>query len=60
MYGYYDDECGGVFQALFEPFSKIPGGFPYVFILTGNINTWEPVCGPTFADHGFFFIGGDQ
>ena len=49
---------GGVFQVLFEPFSKSPGGFPYVFIITGKVTTLEPVYGPTFADHGVFVLGG--
>ena len=51
---------GGVLQVLFELFSKSPGGFPYVFIITGNITTLEPVYGPTFGDHGVFILGGDQ
>ena len=51
---------GGVLQVLFEPFFKTPGGFPYVFIITHNVTTLEPVYGPTFADHGFFVLGGDQ
>ena len=46
MYG------GGIFQVLFESFSKGPGGFPYVFIITGEVTTLEPVYGLTFADHG--------
>ena len=33
---------GGVLQVLFEPFSKSPGGFSYVFIITGMVTTLEP------------------
>ena len=46
---------------LFEPFSKCPGDFPYIFItITGKVTTLEPIYGPTFADHGVFVLGGDQ
>ena len=51
---------GEVLQVLFEPFSKSPGGFPYVLIITGKVTTLEPVYGPTFTDHGVFVLGGDQ
>ena len=51
---------GGIFQVLFESFSKGPGGFPYVFIITGKITILEPEYGPTFADHGVFVLGGYQ
>ena len=51
---------GGILQMLFESFSKGPGGFPYVFIITGKVTTLEPIYGPTFADHGVFVLGGDQ
>ena len=32
-------------------FSKGPGAFPYVFIITGKVTTLEPVYGPIFADY---------
>ena len=41
----------GVLQMLFESFIKNPGGFPYIFIITGEVTTLEPIYGPTFADH---------
>ena len=50
----------GVLQVLFESFSKSPGGYPYVFIITGKVTTLEPIYGPNFADHGVFVLGGDQ
>ena len=50
----------GALLVLFEPFSKGPGGFPYVFIITGKVTTLEPVYGPTFADHAVFVLSGDQ
>ena len=53
MYG------GGVLQVL-ESFSKSPRGFPYIFIITGEVTTLEPIYDPTFADHGVFVPGGDQ
>ena len=51
---------GGIPQVLFESLSKGPGGFPYVFIITGKVTTLEPIYGPTFVDHGVFVLGGDQ
>ena len=36
MYG------GGILQVLFESFSKGPGGFPHVFIITGKVTTLKP------------------
>ena len=50
----------GVLQVLFESVSKGPGGFPYVFIITGKVTTLELVYGSTFADHRVFVLGGDQ
>ena len=47
-------------EVLFESFSRGPGGFPYIFIITGEVTTLEPIYGPTFADHGVFVLGGDQ
>ena len=49
-----------ILQVLFESFSKGPGGFPYVFIITAKVTTLEPIYVPTFADHGVFVLGGDQ
>ena len=48
----------GVLQVLFEHFTKCPGGFPYVLIITDKVTTLEPVYHPTFADHGVFVLGG--
>ena len=56
----YDDAWGEILHVLFESFSKGPGGFPYVFIITSKVTTLEPIYGPTFADHGIFVLGGDQ
>ena len=50
---------GGILQVLLESFSKGPGSFPYVSIITGKVTTLEPVYGPTFVDHGIFVPGGD-
>ena len=44
----------GVLQVLFVSFTKGPGGFPYVFIIT------REVLGPTFADHRVFVLEVDQ
>ena len=48
---------GGILQVLFESFSKGPRGFPYVFIITGEVTTLEPICGSTFDDHGVLSFG---
>ena len=45
---------------LFVSFTKGPGGFRYVFIITRKVTTLEPIYGPTFADHRVFLLGGDQ
>ena len=51
---------GWILLMLFESFSKGPGGFPYVFIITGKATTLGPIYGPTLADHGVFVLRGDQ
>ena len=45
---------------LFVSFTKGPGGFPYVFIITGKVPTLIPTDGITLGDHGVFVLGGDQ
>ena len=45
---------------LFLSFAKGPGGFPYVFIITGEVPTLIPIDGITLGDHGVFVLGGDQ
>ena len=45
---------------LFVFFTKSPGGFPYVFIITGEVPTLIPVYGITLGDHGVFVFRGDQ
>ena len=45
---------------LFVSFTKGPGGFPYVFIITGQVPTLIPVDGITLGDHRVFVLGGDQ
>ena len=44
----------------FVSFTKGPGGFPYVFIITGKVPTLIPIDGITLGDHRFFVLGGDQ
>ena len=34
---------GRIFQVFFESFTKGPRGFPYVFIITSEVTTLEPV-----------------
>ena len=62
--GWWDDLCycygdvwGRILQVLFEYFSKGPGGFPYVFIIPGQVTTLKPVYGPSFVDHGSLSVG---
>ena len=45
---------------LFVSFTKSPGGFPYVFIITCEVPTLIPVYGITLGDHGVFVLRGDQ
>ena len=45
---------------LFVSFTKGPGGFPYVFIITGEVPTLIPIDGITLGDHGVFVLRGDQ
>ena len=33
----------GVLQVLFVSFTKGPGGFPYIFIITREVTTMEPI-----------------
>ena len=44
----------------FVSFTKGPGGFPYVFIITSEVPTLIPIDGITLGDHGVFVLGGDQ
>ena len=44
----------------FVSFTKGPGCFPYVFIITGKVPTLIPIDGITLGDHGVFVLGGDQ
>ena len=45
---------------LFVSFTKGPGGFPYVFIITGEVPTLIPIDGITLGDHGVFVLRRDQ
>ena len=45
---------------LFVSFTKGPGGFPYVFIITGEVPTLIPIDGIALGDHGVFVLRGDQ
>ena len=45
---------------LFVSFTKGPGGFPYVFIITDEVPSLVPVDGTTLVDHRVFVLGGDQ
>ena len=44
----------------FVSFAKGPGGFPYVFIITGKVPTLIPIDDITLRDHGVFVLGRDQ
>ena len=45
---------------LFVPFTKGPGGFPYVFIITCEVPRLIPVDGIILGDHGVFVLREDQ
>ena len=59
LYGCCVDEWVGVLWKLFMSFTKCPGVFLYVFIITREVTTLEPINGPIFADHWVFVLGGD-
>ena len=44
----------------FVSFTQGPGGFPYLFIMTGEVPTLIPIDDITLRDHGVFVLGGDQ
>ena len=50
----------GVLRVLFVSFTKGPRGFPYVFIITGEVPTLIPIDGITLGDHGVFVLRGVQ
>ena len=45
---------------LFVSFTKGPGSFPYVFLITAQVTTLVPLDGTTLGDHRVFVLGGDQ
>ena len=45
---------------LFVSFTKGPGGFPCVLIITVSVSTLMPIDGITLVDHRVFVLGGDQ
>ena len=50
----------GSFKCCFVSFTKGPGGFPYVLIITAQVPTLIPIDGITLVDHRVFVLGGDQ
>ena len=50
----------GGLQVLLVSFTKGPGGFPYVFIITTQVTTLVQIYGTTLVDHRVFVLGGDQ
>ena len=50
----------GGLQVLIVSFTKGPGGFPYVLIITTVVTTLEPVDSTTLVDHRVFVLGGDS
>ena len=44
----------------FVSFTKGPGGFPYVLIITAKVTTLIPIDGITLVDHRVFVLGADQ
>ena len=45
---------------LFVSFTKGPGGFLYIFIITGEVPTLIPIDDITLVDHRLFVLRGDQ
>ena len=50
----------GILQVLFVSFTKGPGGFLYVLIITAKVLTLIPIDGITLVDHWVFVLGGYQ
>ena len=50
----------GVLQVLFVSFTKGPGGFPNIFIITAKVTTLILIDGITLVDLTVFALGGDQ
>ena len=50
----------GGLQVLFVSFTKGPGSFPYVLIITTEVLTLVPIDGTTLVDHRVFVLRGDQ
>ena len=44
----------------FETYSKGPGGLTFIFLITHNFPTLEPIDGLTFVFHGVLVLGGNQ
>ena len=42
---------------LFVSFTKVPGGFPYIFIITREVATLEPIYGSTLLTIGSLSLG---
>ena len=53
------DSRGGL-HVLFVSFTKGPGGFPYVFIITAKVVALVPVYGTTLVEHRVLVLRGDQ
>ena len=47
----------GILHVLFLSFTKGPGGFPYVLIITAKVTTLIPIDGITLVDHRAFVLG---
>ena len=50
----------GGLQVLFVSFTKGPGGFSYVLIITAQVPILVPIDGTTLVNHWVFVHGGDQ
>ena len=50
----------GGLQVLFVSFTKGPGGFPYVLLITTEVTTLVPIDGTTLVDHRVFVLRGGQ
>ena len=50
----------GGLRVLLVSFTKGPGGFPYVFIITAQVTTLVSIYGTTLVQHRVFVLGGDQ
>ena len=60
LFGWCYCHYGRCYSHIYLLFTKGPGGFPYVLIITAKVPTLIPIDGITLVYHRVFVLGGDQ